>query len=109
MKFIPKDHWGIHLWGFIHTITIIDYDKIDDNILRNKHAIVVLKELKDCIPCPTCHDTYKEMLEKLDQIDLERPLGLFYWSVDLHNIVNNKLNKPTWTYEKALLKGSNAY
>jgi len=42
MKFIPKDHWGIHLWGFIHTITIIDYDKIDDNVLRNKHAIAVL-------------------------------------------------------------------
>jgi hypothetical protein len=27
---------------------------------------------------------------------------LFKWSVDLHNEVNQKLNKQTWTYEQAV-------
>ena len=108
MKFIPKDHWGNYLWGFIHTITIIDYND-EDNEKENRNAIGILKELKDCIPCPKCRDTYKVMLEKLDDIDLQRPMILFFWSVDLHNIVNNKLNKQSWSYEKALLKWSNTY
>jgi hypothetical protein len=103
MKFRSKDHWGPYLWGFIHTITIIDYERNDT---YNKNIRDVLRELKDCFPCPTCKDKYIDYLSKLDNLDLSKPMVLFRWSVDLHNAVNIKLNKPQWTYEMALMKWS---
>jgi hypothetical protein len=101
MRFRPKDHWGPYLWGFIHTISIIDYENSET---YNKNIKDVLKELKDCFPCPTCKDTYKNYLDKLENVNIKEPMVLFRWSVDLHNEVNKKLNKPGWTYEMALMK-----
>lgn len=101
MQLRPKSHWGPYLWGFIHTITIIDYDNNEE---YNKNIKEVLKEIKDCFPCPSCKTTYKLLLERLESLDLNKPMVLFYWSVDLHNEVNKKLNKPMWTYEMALMK-----
>lgn len=103
MKFRPKDHWGPHLWGFIHSITIIDYES---NETYNKNIREVLRELRDCFPCPTCKETYKKYIDKLDLLDMRHPMVLFKWSVDLHNEVNRKLNKPEWAYEMALMKWS---
>lgn len=103
MKFRPKDHWGPYLWGFIHSITIIDYEI---NETYNKNIREVLRELRDCFPCPTCKETYKKYIDKLDGLDMKQPMVLFEWSVDLHNEVNRKLNKPEWAYEMALMKWS---
>lgn len=101
MRFKSKDHWGTHLWGFIHAITIIDFES---NESYNKNIKVILKELRDCMPCPKCKATFKMYLDKLDDLDLTKSMILFYWSVDLHNEVNKKLNKPEWSYEMALMK-----
>ncbi|MEY3422321.1 MAG: Yellowstone lake phycodnavirus 1 [Bacteroidota bacterium] len=104
MKIRPKGHWGPYLWGFIHTITMIDYD---NNETYNTNIREVLRELKDCFPCPSCKDKYINYLEKLNNLNMQEPLVLFKWSVELHNEVNRKLNKPEWTYEMALMKWGN--
>lgn len=98
---VSDESIGTYLWSFIHTITIIDFK---DNELYNKNVKRILKELQDCFPCKTCEIEYKKHIEKLDNIDLSKAMTLFYWSVDLHNAVNKKLNKPEWTYEMALMK-----
>lgn len=101
MRFRTKEHWGPYLWGFIHSITIIDFE---NNEMYNNNVKNILKELKECLPCPKCKDTYKKYLDRLDAIDLTKSMVLFYWSVDLHNEVNKKLNKPEWSYEMALMR-----
>jgi hypothetical protein len=103
MRFRSKEHWGVYLWGFIHTITIIDYNETD-NEEYGKNIKKVLKELKDCFPCGMCESEYKKYVKRLDVINISKPMSLFYWSVDLHNAVNKKLKKVEWTYEMALMK-----
>jgi hypothetical protein len=92
MKYRSKSHWGSHLWGFIHSISIIDFE---NNESYNNNVKDILRGLKD---------TYKKYLERLEVIDSSKSMVLFNWSVDLHNEVNRKLNKPEWTYEMALMK-----
>lgn len=116
--YAPRHHWGTSLWSFIHTITINSHPKNVSHIeeLNNKHAkealdetikinekvIKILKMLKDLIPCPRCLSVYVIHLEYLDKIDLSTEMVLFKWSVELHNEVNKKLNKPIFTYQNAL-------
>ncbi len=97
----PKSHWGIHLWGFIHTISIIDFP--EQNIIDyHINTINNLKGVYNIFPCPVCKSLYKTYLDKLELIDLREPMVLFHWSVDLHNAVNAKLGKPLWSYERAV-------
>ena len=104
MSYREKNHWGQYLWGFIHTITIIDYDNNTDFNIKAKENLI---NIENCIPCYKCRSLYKEFLEKLELLDMTKSLVLFYWSVDLHNTVNKKLNKPEVNYEDALLLWAN--
>jgi hypothetical protein len=108
MSLRNKEHWGQYLWGFIHSITIIDSENNEINNIKMNNIKVkyILKELIKCIPCDKCKDTYKKHLYLLESLDLTKNMVLFYWSVDLHNEVNRKLNKPELSYEMALLKWS---
>jgi hypothetical protein len=94
----PKHHWGTFLWGFIHTITIVDSQ---NNYQTNSHLLEKLKPIYHVIPCDKCQGKYQEYITKLNYLDLRESMVLFYWSVDLHNAVNVKLGKPTWSYQQA--------
>jgi hypothetical protein len=96
-----KYHWGSGLWKFIHSITIVDSDNTEYIYNTHKHIINILHNIVNIFPCSLCIAKYKEHLQKLDKLDLTQSMVLFYWSVDLHNDVNKKLNKPMWSYESA--------
>ena len=114
----PKPHWCEKLWGFIHLITINSHPKkvshdenvnndhikqvLDITIDINKTIINKLKLIKDIIPCNKCLETYTNQLKQLDNINLSEQMALFKWSVDCHNEVNLKLNKPIISYDYAL-------
>lgn len=114
----PKYHWGTKLWEFIHVLTInshpnkISYnenanvkhsqDVLKNTIEQNNNIKYVLKNLTEIIPCNICKETYIQHLEYLDNIDMSEQMSFFYWTVDLHNAVNAKLNIPTITYDEAL-------
>lgn len=102
----PNSHWGTHLWAFIHTVCVVDYTTTvqatqDVNQVTNRHVYDCLINLQSVIPCPRCQTEYLAHLKRLPLLDLREPMVLFYWSVDLHNSVNNKLDKPLWSYERA--------
>jgi hypothetical protein len=85
-------HWGPSLWAFIHTVAIsplVDHKSI-------------FKNIENVIPCSICKKTYMDYVTKLDGTT-----DFFAWSVDLHNEVNSKLNKPLMTYNEAREKWSN--
>lgn len=96
-----KYHWGSGLWRFIHTITIVDSDNSDFVLTNNKHVMNILYNITNIFPCSMCMTLYGEFLEKLKKLDAGKQMVLFYWSVDLHNAVNKKLNKPEWSYEES--------
>jgi hypothetical protein len=95
----PKYTWGPVIWNFIHTISIIDF--LENEMYVNE-VKKYLQSVFNILPCKHCCETYKIWINKLDTIDMNERMVLFKWSVDLHNEVNEKLNKQTWTYEQAV-------
>lgn len=99
----PKQHWGSKIWAYIHTITIVNNNDRKENQKAHEHIITILHSITDIIPCPKCVHGYKAFLQRLLYLDLSQPMILFYWSVDLHNYVNSKLNKKQLTYDQAIM------
>lgn len=62
---------GSFLWGFIHTISIIDHK---DTSNKTQKTIERLHLIQDLLPCPICKGTYIEYLEKLYLVDKRRPV-----------------------------------
>ena len=100
----PKNSWGPVIWNFIHTISIIDF--VDNEMYVNE-VKKYLQSVFNILPCKHCCETYKIWIDKLDTIDMNERMVLFKWSVDLHNEVNQKLNKETWSYEQAVERWCN--
>jgi len=61
-------------WQFIH---IFSYHKVDADLLKN---------VVNYLPCDECKQEWIQPPENTDE--------LFQWSIDLHNVVNQKLGKP---------------
>jgi hypothetical protein len=55
------------------------------------------------IPCEICFKEYYDALEKINGLDVYKPMELFRWSWQLHNNVNKKLGKREIEYEEAVL------
>jgi hypothetical protein len=100
MYYRCKNNWGIHIWNYIHTITIIDFADENDNLQHSNIAYNILINLK--FSCKKCQKEYEEELKNIDINLLSKSMYLFKWSWDLHNKINNKLNKKIITYEEAL-------
>ena len=97
----PKHEWGAHLWAFIHTVTVVDFEDGKNRGFHEK-AVEVLRGVQRVIPCEKCRAKYGDALAELDALDLSESMCLFRWSVDLHNAVNRKLGKTCLTYEEAV-------
>ena len=99
-RYVPLYNWGRYLWGYIHTICVIDTEDMKTNVnlcLRRLHS------LKELIPCEICFKEYYDALEKINGLDVYKPMELFRWSWQLHNNVNKKLGKREIEYEEAVL------
>ena len=101
----PNTHWGTHLWGYIHTICIIDSDEPIIIQKQTDKVIHCLKELPNSIICSKCAEHFKEALtEFLESGSIYVSMKLFRWSVDFHNDINKKLEKSIFSYEDAVIK-----
>lgn len=100
----PKNHWGHHLWSYIHTICVLDSEECCGNENLGRQFVASLKALLHVIPCDICADMYSKHLPELDTLDLTKPMVLFDWSWRVHNMVNKKLGKPDIPYEVAVEK-----
>lgn len=102
MPWRANSQWGAHLWGFIHTITIIDFDEpaIQQNVV--KQTMEHLRAIAAMIPCKYCAQHYRDFIDGLSEEDAMKPMRLFEHMVAFHNEVNRKLNKPEFTLQQAL-------
>ena len=101
-RWLPRDVWGRHLWGFIHTICIVDGDECI--LERNKEIKAILENLTGMLPCHICCRHYESLLAKypLSDVDLSKPMSLFEWSVKIHNEFNTGSDRPEYTVDQAL-------
>lgn len=99
---LSKHDWGTIFWTYIHTICVIDgKDGIRE---RSERAKEILEKIDLLIFCKQCIKSYTDLLIQypLGDIDLDKPMELFRWTVKVHNEINKKLNKPEYTYEQAV-------
>jgi len=94
--------WGQHLWGFIHTITIIDFEDDDAQVRFSKEAMENLRGISACIPCHRCRAHYDFFFQtEIEGRDRFGRMELFRLFVEFHNTINQRLGKPIIDYEEA--------
>lgn len=90
---ICPEKFGPYFWGALHLACLYadDYNTL-------KQFVYSYVEV---LPCPACRHHFAQVLNQLPFPIEGHNLGYFAWSVDVHNIVNNRLGKPQLTYDKA--------
>ena len=91
--------WGPQLWFFLHTLTLQYPDKPTWTQQGEMNDFLVSVEY--ILPCANCKIHYKNYL--LDNPPTLTNRGVFIiWMIDLHNMVNLRLNKQTYSYESVI-------
>jgi hypothetical protein len=103
------DLWGPHLWKSMHFIALSLPINPSDMLISKYYAFYT--QLHHVIPCRTCAIEYEKLLGDypltLDR--LRNGEELFMWTVEIHNLVNDRLGKPRMSPKEAkiaLLKTS---
>ena len=97
---IKPNLWGPHGWKFMHYVSLgYPENPTIDNKNRYKNFYY---SLQDVLPCEKCRENYKKniMNHPIDP-HLENKESLIKWVIDIHNKVNQELNKETLDYQEA--------
>lgn len=93
--------WGSHGWIFLHTITM----NYPNNPTPNDKLIYgnFFKSLSTILPCAKCAHNYSLHLQEYPIDDaLESKDSLVNWLIDIHNEVNETLQKPILSYDEVM-------
>lgn len=98
---IEPNIWGPSTWATIHLICLGAPEVFQGEQLSYKKFFDALPYV---LPCEKCK---AHLIQHLESHTMDGALAggrrtLFAWSVELHNIVNRSLGKPTMTVEDAL-------
>ena len=98
---IKPDLWGPHGWKFMHYVSL----GYPDNPTNDQKTLYknFYYSLQDVLPCEKCRINYKKNIKE-HPIDthLENKDSLVKWVIDIHNKVNEELNKPKLEYQEAI-------
>lgn len=90
--------WGPHAWIFLHTVTFNYPQEASD---ADKQSIrTFVQSVGSQLPCPTCQVHFAKLLKDypIEKVWQSRD-ALSRWMVNLHNMVNRRLNKPEYEYD----------
>lgn len=93
--------WGKCAWVLIHSIAI-NYPN-NPSITEKEKTINFFKVLGDVLPCRYCREHYKEHLKELP-INADSKKELIWWTIDMHNKVNETTGKKILSRNEALQK-----
>ena len=97
---VSSSIWGNQAWHFIHLMAIAEMYRFDKSRLH--YYKIFFETLSHTLPCNSCNYNMKQHLKELPNIEsFQNDRELFYWTVDLHNLVNKQLNKPEWIHDQA--------
>lgn len=88
--------WGPNIWGLFHGLSC----KIrEDKFLYHKDRLIyVLKNICNTLPCPDCSKDATNLLNSFNFNNIKTKEDFKQFVFSFHNIVNKKLNKPTYEY-----------
>jgi hypothetical protein len=90
---IKPAKFGPYYWGVLHLACLGGIDPAALQALVSLFPVI--------LPCPACGIHFAEVLNENPLPETSDPDALFKWSVDVHNIVNERLKKSLLSYEDA--------
>lgn len=92
MGICPKK-FGPYFWGALHLACLFADDY---KTLRS-----FVYSYTEVLPCPMCREHFAQVVEQRPFPSEGHNIEYFTWSVDVHNIVNQRLGAPMLTYDEA--------
>ena len=96
--------WGPNIWYVIHKISFsLPQTENPLSPAKKSQVITFYRSLGQLLPCQNCRVHYNKMLKTHDLVNnASSGKKLAKWTVKIHNLVNNRLNKATMSYDIAL-------
>ena len=99
---LPPSVWGPLFWHTMHIMALSYPEK--PTYAHKRAAKDFYESLAHLIPCPKCREHYSTHLQKAPiSPHLDRRIDLFRWTVNVHNVVNKSLDKPSVSEKEAIL------
>lgn len=82
--------WGPSLWRILHTVAFVPDSEVAERLVR---------VLKKTLPCSFCRESFGGFVRQLDekyQLDVRDVVSqgkLYQWMYDIHELVNDKLDR----------------
>jgi len=94
--------WGPCTWFLFHTLA----EKIkEEEFNNNKETLInLIIRICDNLPCPDCASHARQQMANLNSNTINTKEDLKLMLHSFHNIVNQRLNKPTFTIEELQIK-----
>ena len=90
--------WQPLTWYVFHTIALNYNSEYKDQYVKFFNTFKII------IPCSECKDHYNKNISNKPEMYIENNINeerFFNWTVDLHNLVNKKIQKSQWSYDQA--------
>ena len=90
--------WGPCTWFLFHTLA----EKIKEEEFNNHKEILINLIIRICdnLPCPDCASHARQQMSNLNSNTIKTKEDLKLMLHSFHNIVNQRLNKPTFTIDE---------
>lgn len=107
MNLQKSTEWGPIAWNAFHT-NALNYPHEPENKDVRNAVNYYQKVFPQYVKCNTCKQDYMKMIRETPIRPYSKD-DLFNWTVDIHNTVNHKINKPEMSYRKAYQIWNNNY
>ena len=86
-------NWGKNLWISLHIITFnYPINPTNEDKINYKNYFMSLGHV---LPCNDCKEHYNNLIKQIPiDIFLQDREGITFWLFNIHNLINEKLNKP---------------
>ena len=95
-----REIWGPKAWNLLHSFSINENKKIS---VRKRHNYYIFyTSFIYILPCDICREHYSDIIYNIEPL-IEEKISRKYlikWVFDVHNIVNDLLDKPQFPYKK---------
>lgn len=90
---ICPQKFGPYFWGSLHLACLYASDA--------SALLTFIQSFTEVLPCPACRHHFSEVLALVPPPKEGPPLTYFKWSVDVHNIVSERIGKEPVSFERA--------
>lgn len=93
--------WGSQAWQLIHCVALTYPQNPTEQDREN--YLGFLKMLGEVLPCEICAEHFRQNMDAMPP-RMDNRTEFFEWTVDIHNLVNQKNGKRTISYKEALIE-----